>query len=286
MVVADTAFAHLDLAGTYQNGSFPDALWVISIFLVMLAAHLAGDRGEPKGSYVSPRRRVSIVPFAAVFAGLGLLVYQTTDPSGRSLLPLSIGIFVVTGLVVARQVTLQRDVTQLIHELEYLAGTDQLTGLASRRAFFERANQLVARANDSVPCAVLISDLDSFKDVNDVHGHAIGDAVLCAAARHCREAVGPGGVVGRIGGDEFAFVLRLAALVEADASVIANGTTIRTEITFGIACSNGSATLDELLLTADLDLYRAKAQGRNNRTRLPRAPLRTSPIRGTTSPES
>ena len=93
--------------------------------------------------------------------------------------------------------------------LEFLAHCDPLTGLANRRSFGEQLALAVreAAAHGEV-MAVLLLNLDRFKDVNDSYGHAVGDEVLKHITRQVRAALRPGDLVGRMAGDEFAVLAR------------------------------------------------------------------------------
>ncbi len=270
MVVGDVSFAHLDLGGSVTAGSFPDAAYAVAGFLVMLAAYVADIGGLRRSNAVGRTREVTVAPFLALFAGLGLLVYRAASPGAGSLVALTAGVCALAGLIVLRQVTLQRDVQALVHELSELVRTDVLTGLASRREFFERGQEMVRTANQSgSPCAVILGDLDSFKTVNDEHGHAMGDRVLRLVADCCRACADSRDMVARLGGDELAWILpetdeagatsfaaALTARIAAEASATVPGVPV--SVSLGVAVSGGAAELDELLLAADSDLYRAK----------------------------
>ncbi len=92
--------------------------------------------------------------------------------------------------------------------LEALAGTDQLTGLANHRHFQQALGRELARARrERVPVALVVIDIDKFKQVNDRHGHPRGDEVLRAVAKQLRKATRAGDLIARVGGDEFALVL-------------------------------------------------------------------------------
>ncbi|MBA3666691.1 MAG: EAL domain-containing protein [Sphingomonas sp.] len=168
------------------------------------------------------------------------------------------------------------DVRQTQERLTNLANMDVLSGLPNRG----RVRQLLGEAlraatSGNVPCAILFLDLDGFKPVNDTFGHPKGDAVLQAVAKRLCEEVGPEGHVGRMGGDEFAIVLtdaqsRQAVEQLADsiiASIAAPYMIDQTEIRIGVSigCAFGpidGATVDDLILKADLALYEAKGAGR------------------------
>lgn len=163
------------------------------------------------------------------------------------------------------------------HELLTLATTDGLTGLDNRRAFMQRAEDMLRQAERfGHPCSVLMMDIDHFKSVNDGHGHAIGDEALRAVARVMRECLRGVDVLGRLGGEEFAAILpetgdgkaalvaeRLRAGVEALRVDLAGGDVLRLTLSLGIAGKRPGETLESLLGRADAALYAAKQAGRN-----------------------
>ncbi len=159
-----------------------------------------------------------------------------------------------------------------------LASTDALTGCANRRALEAQVQvELAYAARKKRPCAVVIADLDHFKKVNDVHGHAAGDAVLVEAARLLRSSVRPGDLVARYGGEEFCVLLRDAdstlASIAAERLCAAlrgmkcevNGASISVRASVGVAASptDGTEPWESLFRRADGALYRAKEQGRD-----------------------
>jgi diguanylate cyclase (GGDEF)-like protein/PAS domain S-box-containing protein len=168
------------------------------------------------------------------------------------------------------------EIRQTQERLTHLANVDVLSGLPNRG----RVRQLLGEAlrhatTGNVPCAIMFLDLDGFKPVNDTFGHPKGDAVLRAVAKRLVDEVGVDGHVGRMGGDEFAIVLTDAQsrkMVEELADRIIK--TIKEpymidqmEIRIGVSigCAFGpidGATVDDLILKADLALYQAKDAGR------------------------
>ena len=154
---------------------------------------------------------------------------------------------------------------------------DPLTGVANRRAFFERGEDLLRQAQAEGQGAVLLMfDLDRFKAINDTFGHQTGDAVLAKFCEVALAALRPGDLFGRFGGEEFACLMTGASLGEA--SVMADriraafGKTpiaigqqqVTVTVSVGVAMSNESdRRLDQLFIAADRALYRAKAKGRN-----------------------
>lgn len=160
-----------------------------------------------------------------------------------------------------------------------LASTDALTGLTNRRRFLEVAARELARARRyDTPLALVIADLDHFKEVNDHHGHLVGDQALAHAARVLAGAVRDVDVISRHGGEEFAILLPMtdaagaAEVAErccrrlADTLLIVPGAgPIQVTASLGVAAGSGKeiASIDELLQRADAALYRAKAGGRD-----------------------
>lgn len=162
--------------------------------------------------------------------------------------------------------------------LERAANTDALTGLASRRAFDERLAATFRVAGDEgTPLAVVVADLDHFKQVNDTHGHAGGDAALLAVARALRQTAGSA-MVARYGGEELVVLLAgadgVAALElaeqlrEAVAGLtieLTSGATLSLTISLGTAAvpEVWVRSAEELVALADAALYEAKRRGRN-----------------------
>ena len=153
---------------------------------------------------------------------------------------------------------------------------DPLTGLANRAALSPTTDQTIAAdASSGLLTAVLMLDLDHFKEVNDVRGHAAGDDLLVAVARRIENAVQTGDLIARLGGDEFVVVmaglsntadaLRVAdRLVRAfhDPFLIHNNE-VSITASVGVAISSDGSGVGTLLREADLALYTAKAQGRD-----------------------
>ncbi|GAB2957259.1 hypothetical protein GCM10027184_00040 [Saccharothrix stipae] len=146
---------------------------------------------------------------------------------------------------------------------------DELTALANRRHFLELVDRALAGGGD---VALLLLDLDQFKEVNDVQGHQAGDLRLVEAARRLRTATGGHDIVARLGGDEFAVLTSpgddgvrlarhvLAALAEPEAA--GDGTTIRASIGVAVPGRAGTGrTSQDLLRDADVAMYVAKREG-------------------------
>ena len=162
-------------------------------------------------------------------------------------------------------------------KIALLARTDPLTGLANRATFAERLHQAYAAARrGGPPFAVLCLDLDHFKDVNDTRGHPAGDALLKQAAERLHARVRETDVVARLGGDEFAILqtdmsdpsdagaLASAVVASLSAPFTVDGAELRVSASMGISPYNpDTESADSMLSQADLALYRAKEEGRN-----------------------
>jgi two-component system cell cycle response regulator len=174
-----------------------------------------------------------------------------------------------------------------------LALTDELTGLYNRRYVFAHLTELMARLPDgNATTAVMMFDIDHFKQVNDRYGHPAGDDVLRELAKRALHNVRSVDLVGRLGGEEFVVVMpetnlggativadRLRLAVADDPFVVGNGEKLPVTISVGLAVTGDPEdTLEALLKRVDDALYAAKNGGRN---RVVSAPHRTAAARGT-----
>jgi len=173
------------------------------------------------------------------------------------------------------RVRMQLDLRAMIDDLEFIAFHDTLTGVFNRRKFFETAARKFGES-DADLFAVMV-DIDRFKQINDSHGHAVGDQVIQAVARAFASALKPDSVFGRLGGEEFALLCNHAdresvlsqvesmrrkieqLRVDAD-----DGEQVGFTVSSGIACKHDDMRgIDCLLKAADTALYCAKREGRN-----------------------
>jgi diguanylate cyclase (GGDEF)-like protein len=173
---------------------------------------------------------------------------------------------------------MKQDITEekvLWERMRYLAEFDVMTGLANRSRFQARLAELDGGSGIGGSIgALMLVDLDGFKQVNDSHGHSLGDECLTEAARRLTEACRGAELVARIGGDEFAVLLgrrfdrdavdRLAREVVAAMSrpVVLDGRSLALGASVGVAGADGRTSAD-LFAEADTALYAAKAAGRN-----------------------
>jgi diguanylate cyclase (GGDEF)-like protein/PAS domain S-box-containing protein len=171
---------------------------------------------------------------------------------------------------VAKDITqrkrLEAEREELLGRVEAMARTDELTGLANRRAWDENLRREVARCRrEGGRFAVAILDLDRFKDYNDRHGHQAGDELLRKAAAGWRMGLRVTDFMARYGGEEFSVVLPDCDLAGAVAIVkrLCAGVPGDQTCSAGVAAWDGSETPEALLGRADMSLYEAKRTGRD-----------------------
>lgn len=175
--------------------------------------------------------------------------------------------------LVARDIRLRREMEE---ELQRLASTDSLTGISNRRYFLQRAQvELLRSERYGLRLALLMLDIDRFKNVNDTFGHGMGDAVLKAVVGACNQSLRQVDILGRLGGEEFAALLpqtdQAGALAIAErmrravaaVEIPAKEGTIRVTISLGLAELRRGEDLDALMRRADAALYQAKDEGRD-----------------------
>lgn len=163
-------------------------------------------------------------------------------------------------------------------ELERRAYSDYLTGLANRRSFLEQAEIELSRVlRYGGNLSILMLDIDHFKQVNDTHGHKVGDLVLKKLSEICRSTLRDVDIIGRIGGEEFAVLLpetegtqakevaeRLRAAIDCNRISLDNGLPLHFSASLGVTTlCNKDINIDTLLNQADQALYQAKNSGRN-----------------------
>jgi diguanylate cyclase (GGDEF)-like protein len=198
------------------------------------------------------------------------------------------GVVLLTSRLYGMRERMRQQREQLAAALERireLATRDELTGCLNRRAMLERLAEESLRCTrlGEVMCLVLL-DLDHFKRINDLHGHAAGDNVLRSFADVARRELRGADLLARWGGEEFLLMLGatdveqgvrcvqrlLDTLAGEDIAIATGQRTVSVTASAGLVECRGGESLDEVLERADQALYRAKAGGRN---RLEKAPL-------------
>ncbi|GIE87191.1 putative bifunctional diguanylate cyclase/phosphodiesterase [Actinoplanes regularis] len=165
------------------------------------------------------------------------------------------------------------ELARIAAENAHAATHDPLTGLPNRRQLYDQAARLFTDTGQNGLSALLLIDLNHFKEVNDTLGHAAGDDVLREVARRLSESAEPGDLVARLGGDEFAVLLtglptpalashRAAAMLGAlEPGIDVEGMRITVEAAGGIALAAGTGGVEELMRRADIAMYQAKRAG-------------------------
>lgn len=181
-------------------------------------------------------------------------------------------------IVLSRDITERAEAEKKIHQLAFY---DELTGLPNRSQFLIKVNESLKNKSEKTQSAVLMLDIDNFKNINDQYGHKVGDSLLKIVGERVQTAVGHNDLVARFGGDEFMiFVSDLngncAVATQIMASICKN---IAEELehpipiddreffistSIGVVLTgNDSKTLDELISYADFAMYQAKTNGKN-----------------------
>lgn len=238
----------------------------------------APDGGVPQPAGQSPV--LWILPLAAVAAALpGLLGADRLDPLDV------VGVIAVGLLAVAHghlasveAHSRARDLWQAESRMRHRAFHDELTGLPNRALFLDRlTHALDLHRRHRTPLSVLYSDLDGFKQVNDQHGHAAGDALLAAVASRLRDCLRPEDTLARLGGDEFALLLehdsspdvvagRMRQVLQEPFRIAGGELDLRMSIgTARVSAESPTPTPQEVLDQADADMYAGKRPGRARR---------------------
>ncbi len=219
MAVADSTYVYVGATGAYEPGGVLDATWTAALVAITAACVVR------PGTAVTERRLrggvlLQLLPYVPLALALAVVagVAAAGEVSGVAVVALGgLGglVLVRQWLVVVDNARLTRQLRSQAAALATLAYTDPLTGLANRTAFTDALELATA---DRTPLVAAFCDLDSFKAVNDLCGHAVGDALLVAVAARLREVVRADDVVARLGGDEFAV---LAHTSEQDSAATA-----------------------------------------------------------------
>jgi len=264
-VTADVGFGYLSSSGGFTGGGWLDLPWIGALLCFALAATTRPPTVRPS-TVNAGERYTHLLPIVAIGASYAVVVEVGLDlpfyPAGGVLL----ADVVITVVVVARQlltVTAHRD---LAVRYRHVAVTDALTGLSSRGHFLAESEQLLARYSGR--CALVMVDVDHFKQINDSREHLAGDAALKVIADHLLHASRSGDLLARFGGDEF--VLLLVDLDETQAAdavtrmvTPSSAMTRHGGLSLSIGWSMDGRDVADLLGRADTALYAAKAAGRN-----------------------
>ena len=260
--VADSVYSVKALDETYVTGTVLDSLWMIGTLFMATAAWQASRRRPESARKVQP----VVVPGAFLVSSLAIVVYATFEPVS----PFAVIVATGTLLVAIIRMGFAFRQLQTLAESKREARTDELTGLPNRRHFYQLLRAALADAGEQ-ELAVLMIDLDRFKEINDSLGHHVGDEVLRQLGPRLAKVVDRSGTVARLGGDEFGLLVfpledaseasRVAEKVRDDLrrSFTLDTISLHVDASIGIAIApdHGNAA-DTLLQRADIAMYEAK----------------------------
>ena len=261
---ADIAYALLELNNLYVVGTPLDAAWAVGSALVgawIVLQGRVGRSGAGGGGVAVPAQAV---PALATVAGLGVLILA----SQQRVAVLAVVLASLTLAMAALPLVFRQRIR--LSDANQQARTDELTGLPNRRALYaDVPRRLVADARR--PSAVLLLDLDKFKEINDGLGHDVGDRLLTQVAARLARQLRPVDLLARMGGDEFVVHIDSCGPIEARAvavklrAVLAepydlDGVTVQVNASIGVSLyPEQGRDLGLLLRKADMAMYSAKA---------------------------
>lgn len=286
LAVFTALFAVVLLATCERLPAWPyQAVMVVGSLIVSLAIYFNGERlgGHAADNevlylwialyagyfFTRAQMAVQLLVIASCYAATLLLIHP--GQVGFTRWFITVGMVSVAGCLV-HVLRLRND--ELVGELFAAARSDRLTGLLNRQGFEERFELELERARRTgQPVALVLADIDNFKELNDSGGHPAGDAALSAVGEIARRLTRQVDTMARIGGDEFAAVLPetylqgaydLASRLRSAVAEIETGRNEPVTMSFGIAlCPTNGKTRDALVKAADRALYRAKELGRD-----------------------
>ncbi len=267
LAVGDTTYLLQTSAGTYRTGTLLDATWPVAIFVTSLAVWLRSSASAGSATETIPR---FALPIAATACSLVVLFRSIFTHESRVGLILALATLLA---VVARSLLSLRQLRSVTESRRLLALTDELTGLGNRRHllltlqdFFEET----ALVDQDRRLALLLIDLDHFKEINDSFGHPVGDEVLKILGSRLKGVLRGFDVLARLGGDEFGIVLKDSDVDYSEAVAKRVLTRLEEPFVLGVASLHVGASIgialvpehaqgsDELLRCADVAMYRAK----------------------------
>jgi diguanylate cyclase (GGDEF)-like protein len=208
---------------------------------------------------------------------LVLVLGRPNEDMAISLLIAGLVSLLVAPMVCIGFIHLLFKISELENKTRYLANHDVLTGLLNRRAFYEAAGLKLKELDAENTLAIMVADIDAFKEINDRYGHEAGDRALTVVSEQFKNALRGDDLLGRLGGDEFVFCL--AKIGVQDAKSLAqriisslnvhefiydnNKIALSASIGLHICKLNDNQTIADLVREADLALFEAKRSGKN-----------------------
>ncbi len=267
LAVGDTMYLFQSSAGTYQVGTLLDATWPVAMVLMSGAVWL---RSAPAAAAAAPQTVQFVVPTVAAACGLAVLFEGALGHVGPVAATLALLTLVA---VMGRSLLYFSALRRLTKSREREAMTDELTGLGNRRYLTNMLDNLFVRG-ETGHLALLLIDLDHFKEINDSFGHQVGDRILAMLGSRLGDALATSDTLVRLGGDEFGVVLTGESARRP--TIVAERLTTELEYPFALEVANlhvsasigiaivpdHAGTASELLRCADVAMYRAKSSHR------------------------
>ncbi|HSP75255.1 MAG TPA: EAL domain-containing protein, partial [Cryobacterium sp.] len=259
LLFTSTGLVFAILETSYVLGTPLDAGWAVGLALIAVWADTS-SRPDLVHDHSTSSVAALALPAVSTAASLGVLLLASQTPVPQIAVGLAAATLALAAVpLVSRQVALRRQ-----------SKTDELTGLPNRRALYAEVSQRLAD-DTSRNRALLLLDLDRFKEVNDSLGHDAGDRLLVQVGRRLQGGLRPGDLLARLGGDEFAILLEHADQAEAEEvadklrATLAppftlEGISLQTSASIGIALyPDQGDDLTALLRKADMAMYKAKS---------------------------
>ena len=293
LTVADSSLTYVSQLASFRYDMLVDAGRVAGFILIALAPLWPPKGTTTRDEVDGPSPLQVALPYLFLAIAIFAAALKDTQSGHLDLFDAIAGLCVIAAVLTRLVLTLVENL-RLTSQMRYAVTTlranqvelvhyalhDSLTGLPNRVLFGDRIEHALARRSSPTSrVAVMLCDLDSFKDVNDTLGHPSGDEVLIAAADRLSSCVRPADTVARIGGDEFAILIDDASGIDEVASVAGRvcsamrtpftvaGRDFIVQVSVGIAMANQYDTRSEKLLQdADVALYATKDAGGNDYT--------------------
>ncbi len=300
MLLGDVGYDLLAQHDAYTSGDLIDVTWLLNYVLIGVAAmhpSMVGARSAVRSARQGQLAWMPVAAFLGFAVPLTLLLIGGVSGANNEVPELT-SLAIVMGLLVAvrviwmftalrhqaaqllvRSQSLQeslRERDSLAADLRHQAFHDDLTGLANRALLHDRVDHALARLErESGMAALMLFDLDGFKNVNDSLGHRAGDALLTTVSRRIAALVRPGDTIARLGGDEFVVLMdnvpdrtdaisvseRIISALREPSSV--GECSVALSASGGVTFGTAAASTEQLLSEADAAMYEAKARGRN-----------------------
>lgn len=256
----------------YQFPNFVEPLWMLSILIIGLSGFYVTNQFNEETEELPH----FYTGYDGIFLNISVifLIFLVVHENNLKIDPLIVGLILTVILIVARKIVIIKKNHNLVQKLSHQAYRDQLTGLNNRLCFQQDLKKIMERAKkNNNKMAILLLDLDRFKNVNDTLGHHIGDYLLKVYARRLEKIKGVSDRLYRVGGDEFVimipdaseqYCIKIASKVLEDISETIFVQDYEISITPSIGISlypdNGESS-EVLLKNADASMYQAKNIG-------------------------